>query len=100
LLGDVARDLGEAQQSAVLGPDRVDYHACPEQAAILAHAPALGLIAAFLGGDLQHALRLSLGPVGVGIEAREMLADDLAGLVAFEALRAGIPAGHDAIRIE
>src|SRR5690606_40967507 len=36
----------------------------------------------------------------VGIEAREMLADDLAGLVAFEALRAGILAGHDAIRIE
>ena len=42
-LGDVARDLGEADQLAVVVADRVDDDAGPEARAVLAHAPALGL---------------------------------------------------------
>jgi hypothetical protein len=54
-LGDVAGDLGEADQLAVLVADRVDHHAGPEAGAVLAHAPALGLELALLRAVSQRA---------------------------------------------
>ena len=45
-LGDVARDLRVSDQLAVIAADRLHHHVGPEAAAILAHAPAFGFMAA------------------------------------------------------
>ena len=50
-LGDVAGDLGKADQLAVIVADRIDDHAGPEERAVLADAPALLLVAAGFPGD-------------------------------------------------
>ncbi len=75
-LGDVARDLGEADQLAVL-VDRIDHHARPEEGAVLADAPAFFLVAALFPCDAERAGGLAIRPVGLGIETGKMLADDL-----------------------
>ena len=75
-LGDVAGDLGKADQLAVVVADRIDDHAGPEERSVLADAPALLLVAAGFPGDLERARRPAGGLVGIGIEAREMVADD------------------------
>ena len=96
-LGDVAGDLGEADELAVL-VDRVDDDAGPEEGAVLADAPAFLLVAALFPGNAQRAERLAVGAVGFGVEAGEVLADDLVGRIALDPLAADIPAGHDAGR--
>ena len=75
--GDVAGDLGEADEIAVL-VDGVDDDAGPEEGAVLADAPAFLLVAAVFPGNAQGALRLAVGAVGFGVEAGEVLADDFA----------------------
>ena len=61
---------------------------------VLADPPALVLEPAFRRGDLQ----LLGGPAPVDgllrVEAGEVLADDLLGLVALDALGPGVPSGH------
>ena len=57
LLGHVAGDLGEADQLAVVVTDRVDHDARPEARAVLAAAPALGLVAAGLARRFQRPFR-------------------------------------------
>ena len=58
-LGDVAGDLGEADQLAVLVADRVDDDVGPEAAAVLAHAPALRLEAALAQRRRERRARLA-----------------------------------------
>ncbi len=99
-LGDVAGDLGEADQIAVLVADGVHHHIGPEHRAVLAHPPAFGLEAADLGGDHQGAAGEAGLLIGLGIECREMPAEDFLRLIAFQALRARVPAGDDAARIQ
>src|SRR6185503_282487 len=96
LLGDVAGDLGEADQLAGVVEDAVDHDVGPEQAAVLAHPPALGLVAADLRGGVERARRQPGGAVALGIEAREVLADDLLAGIALDAPRPGVPARDDA----
>src|SRR5690606_29904893 len=98
--GDVAGDLGEADQAPVIVVDRIDDHVRPEQAAVLAAAQALLFIFALLARLRQRAGRLAAGPVLIGVEAREMLADALARPVALDPLRAGVPAGDAAFDVE
>ncbi len=74
--GDVARDLGEPDELAVL-VDRVDHDAGPEERAVLADAPTFLLVAALFPGDAERTGRLAVGAVGVGVEPGEMLAQDL-----------------------
>jgi hypothetical protein len=99
-LGDVAGDLGEAQQRAFLVVDRIDHDVGPEARAVLAHAPGLGLVLALRQGGFQgklgHAGVLVLGR----IEARKMLAQDFLGLVTLETVGAGVPAADAAVRVE
>ncbi len=97
--GDVAGDLGKADQFAVLA-DRVDHDAGPEEGAVLADAPAVLLIAAGFARDAQRARRLAVGAVGFGVEAGEVPAEDLLGRIALDALAADIPAGDDAGGVE
>ena len=99
-LGEVARDLGIAEEGAVLIADRVDEDMGPHQASVLADAPSLLLESPLGRGDLQRAAGKIGGPVVVGVEPREMLADDLRVGIAFEALGAAIPARHPTLDVE
>ena len=76
-LGDVARDLGEADDIALRVADAVDDNAGPEPGAVLAHAPALGLVPAFARRGRQRAGRDLFGVIFRGVEFRKMPADDL-----------------------
>jgi hypothetical protein len=99
-LAQVARDLEEAAQRAVVVAHAGDDDARPEAAAVLAETPALVLETA-LGAD-----RFQLAPRQAGlerfrrIEAREMRPDDVVAGVALDALGAGVPARHPALEIE
>src|SRR5205823_6216230 len=99
-LAHVARDLGEADQGPGLVADRIDHDVGPEQAAVLAHAPTFGLVAALLDRGLQRARGQAGGALAVGVEPGEVLADDLLGVVALDARGARVPAGDDAVGIE
>src|SRR5262249_6687601 len=71
-----------------------DDHAGPKPGAVLADPPALLLIPAFGCRQLHLSLRLaSLNNFG-RVKAGEVLADDLVGLVALNALRSGVPTDH------
>src|SRR5204863_75418 len=59
-----------------------------------------GFEPALLGGGTQRARRQPGRAVRVGVEAGEMLPDDLFGGVAFDAFGARIPVADDAVRIE
>src|SRR5687768_4628651 len=99
-LRDVAGDLGEAEQLAPFIVDGVEDDARPEARTVLADPPRLLLIFALRDGGGERPLRLAGGAVLVRIEAREMLADDLVGLVALDRLRPRIPVRDEAVRID
>ncbi len=94
LVGDVAGDLGEADQFALLVADGVDHHVGPETLAVAPHAPTLALETPVHRRLLQVAGRDAGGAVLFGVEAREVLTQDVVGLVALEALGPGVPARH------
>jgi len=50
--------------------------------------------------DAERTGRLAVGAVGFGVEAGEVLADDLLGRIALDALAADIPTGDDAGRVQ
>ena len=75
-LGNVAGDLGEADELAVL-IDGVDDDAGPEERAVLADSPAVLLVAALFPGNAQGAQRLAVRAVHFGVETGKILPDDL-----------------------
>src|ERR1019366_8842045 len=95
----VARDLREPDESAA-GAYGGDHDVRPEARPVFLDTPAFVFEAAVGRGDLQLELALAGPDFFFGIEAREMLPDDLARSVALEALGAGVPRGHVARRIE
>ena len=98
--GDVAGDLGKADQAALAVADRLDDGVRPEAAAVLADPPPFGLEMPFRL-RLPEGVRRPAGGLVLGHEElREMLADDLARPIALELLRAGVPADDEAGRIE
>ena len=99
-LGDVTRDLGEADQPAVIVTDRVDDDIRPEAAAVLANPQPFVLEPALAGGDRQAALRQADGAILVGVELGEVLTDNFIGGVALEALAAEVPVGDQSVGIE
>ena len=98
-LGDVARDLGKADQPAIL-LDGVDDDAGPEERAVLADAPAFLFVTAVLPGDAERPRGLAVALVGRGVKPRKMLPDDLLRQVTLDSLPADIPARHNALRVE
>ncbi len=72
----------------------------PEGAPVLARAQAFGFPSALTRGRGKAASRHAFGNVFGRIEAAEMRADDLFGRVSLDALRAGVPAGHIALRVQ
>ena len=92
--GEVARDLPEADERALLVVQRRDDDVGPEPRAVLAYAPALGLVAPVRAGRLEDPGRdAELHLVG-RIEDREVLADDLVRAVALQPPGAVVPAHH------
>ncbi|MND01630.1 hypothetical protein D3C83_207030 [compost metagenome] len=63
----------------------------PKAASVLAHAPAFLFETARVFDRIERLLRFACRLVFVGVEAREMPADDLAGQVALDPLRAEVP---------
>jgi hypothetical protein len=99
-LGDVSRHLGKANELARFIADRIDDHGGPEARSVLAHAPALGVEPSLPRRRGERDRRAVRRTVLLGIEAAEMLPDDLGVLVALDALGARVPGRDDAIGIE
>jgi hypothetical protein len=99
-LGQVACHLGEADQCAIAVAQGGDDDVGPEAGAILADAPAFVFVASVANGALELALRQPRLDGFRWIELREMLADDLAGLVTLDGLGAGIPGGDAPVGVE
>ena len=79
--------LAKPSQLALVVVDRVDDHAGPEARAVLALPPAFRLIAARLAGCLQRLAWNAGREILRRVEAAEMLADNLVGRIALDALR-------------
>src|SRR4029077_1743255 len=75
--GEVARDLGEADEVARTVPDRIDDDIGPEPGAVLADPPSLVLELPLAFGDLKRALGQARFPVFLGIKFGEGFAEDL-----------------------
>src|SRR5579883_1502978 len=80
--------------------DRINDNIGPEDRSILAQAPGFRLETAFPRRRMKRARRRSRRAVGLGIKTREMVPDDFVGCIAFDALRAGIPAYDISVRIQ
>ena len=92
--------LAIADQATHLVADRLDDEAGPERGLVAPHLPAFGSVLALIGGDMQRARRLAALPLLLGVEAAEMLADDLVRRILVDPLRAGVPVGHAPVGIE
>jgi len=99
-LGEVARNLGKADQLAGTVPDRVDDDIGPELRPVLADAPAFLFEFALALGDFKRSSRKLFLAIFLGIKARKMLTEDFGGGVALEPLRAGIPGRDDSRRVQ
>src|SRR5689334_12577444 len=77
--GEIPRDLREAdERPRRLVAKRGDHDIRPEAGSILAEAPPFVLDATGRGRDLELPRRLARVDVGLGVEGREVPADDLA----------------------
>ena len=99
-LGDVARNLGEAQELALIVPYCIYHDRSTKLGAVLAHPPTLGLVLAFATGSRQCFVGDACCLILFGVELAEMQSDDLVRRIAFDALRAGVAGRNDAIRIK
>jgi hypothetical protein len=98
--GDVPRDLCKADMLSRVVRDPVDHHMGKKSRSVLADPPPFPLEASLLPCDLEGAGRRAGAQVLLGIEAREMLADDFFRQVALDPLRALVPARHQPVRAE
>src|SRR5207244_11689628 len=99
-LGQVARDLGEADEPPVGVAQRGEDGAGPEARAVLAHAPALVLPAALRRGGAEPVRGLAAPRVLGGVEEGEVPPDDLRGGVALDAPGALVPGADVAPGVE
>src|SRR6185312_3213498 len=96
----VAGYLAEAAQPAFLVAQGRDDDVGPESRAVLAYPPTLVLEAPLLRGHFELHLGLAVLQVLRRIEAREVLADDLVGLPALQALGGRIPGEYVTTRVQ
>ena len=68
-----------------------DDHVRPETRTVFAQSPSLVLAPPHAGGDPEFLLGLTSSDDFLGVELREMLADDLLGPVLLDALSSGVP---------
>src|SRR5215208_5271249 len=98
--GYVLCHLREAAQVSRLVPQSRDEHVRPESGAVLAYPYSFFLVAALRGRDAQLFVRVPAFDVLIGVEDREVLSDDLLGLIALDALGAWIPGGDVPFGVE
>ncbi|AMY04197.1 hypothetical protein A4R29_31505 (plasmid) [Mesorhizobium ciceri biovar biserrulae] len=89
-LRNVACDLREPQEFAILVPNGVDDHVGPERSAVFAYTPAFALNSPFTGGDLQGTLRTAPLTVLESIELRKVPADYFICRITLDAFRTRI----------
>ena len=99
-LGDVAHDIREPDDFAFLIADRVDHDGRQEQRSILANTPAVVFVGPQGRGRRESAFGSTGRPIRLCVETREMEPDNLRFGIARYPLRSGIPARHQAMRIE
>jgi hypothetical protein len=99
-LGCVARDLGEADDVAAIAAQGVEDDRSPEARAVLAQSPAFRLVFSLASCSRQSPVGEMRGPILLGVETAEVRADDFLGRIAFDALRAAVPARDVSIRVE
>src|SRR6185295_7935123 len=90
----------EPAQHAGLVVDRRQDDVRAVHRAVLARAPALGLVASCRRCRVEVALRHAQLDVLRAIETGEMLPYDFMRAVAVDELRPGVPAQHPSLRIE
>src|SRR5689334_18700257 len=99
-LGDVARDLREAEQLALFVAYGVNHDQRPEAAPVLAYAPALCLETAMSCGGRQGAVGQAISAVLFSVEEREVTAYHLICGVALDTRRSRIPGGDPALSVQ
>ena len=99
-LGDVPCHLGISAQRSRVVAQGGDEDVSPEPRAVLAHQPSLVFVGTPVRRDLQFVLRFGALDVPGGVEAREVLTDDLGCRVALDPLRPGIPRRYETVRVE
>ena len=99
-LGDVAGDFRKSKQGTVFIADRIDDDVRPEAAAVFADAPTFRLETPLFGRDAESTAGKSGRQVFRRVEPAEILAHDLIGRVALDALRTLVPVGDLAVGIQ
>src|SRR5258708_38451161 len=98
--GYIPRGLGKSHELVRLVGQRVNNDACPEAAAVLSHAPRLGLVPALAGREFERARWETAFSILSRIQNRKVLTHDLRRRVTVCALGLGIPIGHISLAIE
>ena len=96
-IADVPGDLAEAKQRSIAGENRRDDHVCREPASILADPPSAILETTVGDCFLQGLIGFAGGDVCGRVEDGKMPADNLAGVISLDGLRAGIPRRHSSV---
>jgi hypothetical protein len=99
-LGQVAGDLGEADEVSLRGADGVDDNMGPKLRAVLTNTPTLALESPRALSFGQRQSGYVLGAFDLGVKGREMLADDLIRLITFEAASTRVPTGDATVTIQ
>ena len=99
-LADVARDLGEADEGACVVIDRIDDDGGPELGAVFAHPQSFGFETTDGCGLVQRLLRNAGPAILLGVEAAEMLPNDLIAAIALDPFGAGIPGRYVSAGVE
>ncbi len=97
-LGQVARDLCKADESAFFVAQCGDHDVPPELRSILPNSPAFLLEPAIRGGTFE--LERWFPPIGLRIKDGEVPADDFVRPITLEALGAGVPAENVPFAVE
>src|SRR5438270_175453 len=99
-LGQVTRDLREADQRSSNVAQGGDHHVGPEQGAVFAYPPAFVLDASVATCQLEQPLGPTSGSSLGRVETSVVLTDDLVGGVALHALGTSVPARDVPVRRE
>src|SRR5262249_44758875 len=98
--GDVSCHFGKSDQFSTLVVDRIDQHAGPEFAAVLAQTPTFPLVLSCLLGLTKRARRDVCLAIFRRVEPGEVLSNDFMWTITLDALRATVPARDASLRIE
>src|SRR6185312_9344127 len=89
-----------ADELPLIVADRIHDDTRPEAMTVLADSPPLHLDSAGTRRRLERLARHAPLPILLGVEEREMPADDLFRAIALDPLGAGVPARDEAARVD